>query len=97
MISVIHDMVVGLRGSHAAYIRFQAQTCFQIYIVLSTNLVVIAQILDIGQGKGHSNAAVRTKGKRQDCFSGTLLNLWQFIDTHFCVTVKCNRIIRLKK
>lgn len=51
MISVIYDMVVGLRGSHAAYIRCQAQTCFQIYIVLSTNLVVVAQTLDIRQGK----------------------------------------------
>lgn len=76
-------MVVSPRGSHAACITCQAQTCFQNYIVLSTNLVVIAQTLNIRQRKGHSRASVRTKGKRQDCFSGTLLNLQQFTDTHF--------------
>lgn len=76
-------MAVSLRGSHAAYITCQAQTCFQNYIVLSTNLVVIAQTLSIKQGKRHGSASIRTKRKRQDCFSGTLLNLWQFTDTHF--------------
>lgn len=75
-------MVVSLRGGRAACITCQAQACFQSYTVLSTNFVVIAQTPNIRQGKGH-NSASRTKGKRQDCFSGTLLNLWQFIDTRF--------------